>query len=416
MLRNPELPIKAPLSEGWMPALRRLRVQNFRSLKDVEVDLGPINVLVGPNGAGKSNLLDVIAFLRDAVRTDLRPALDDRGGFFRVRYRGEGSGAVQISLVANVTSYASANAPDEYSMRLVGRRLRDRRHGYVIQRKETFQFKRTSGAGRRLTIKGSDVQIADGEAQISHRLLQKDSLALATLPRLTDEGGGRQVQQIAELFRDFRVFDVNVDRTREFPESTGTPPLREDGSNLASFLSYLESRHPDSFRRLTTDAKLLIPGFSGIEFARVATGDDQVVIMLLNEAGLDGPTLAPEASYGTMRALALLALLYDPDPPKLTCIEEFDHGLHPYAFDLLVERLREASQKTQFLIATHSPALVNRLRPDEIIVCERDPATGASRIPAISSKRVRAMEQAAGGQLGLGELWFSGALGGVPEA
>jgi predicted ATPase len=99
----------------------------------------------------------------------------------------------------------------------------------------------------------------------------------------------------------------------------------------------------------------------------------------------------------------------------LTCVEELDHGFHPYVFDRLVERLREASERTQFLIATHSPTLVNRLRADELIVCERDPQTGASRIPAIDSEKVRAMEQRAQGRLRLGELWFTGSLGGIPR-
>jgi predicted ATPase len=92
-------------------------------------------------------------------------------------------------------------------------------------------------------------------------------------------------------------------------------------------------------------------------------------------------------------------------------VEEIDHGLHPYALDRIVERLRSATRKTQLLLATHSPALVNRLEPEELIVCERDPSTGASRIPAIDPAEVKAV--ASKDDLGLGELWFSGTLGGV---
>jgi predicted ATPase len=86
-----------------------------------------------------------------------------------------------------------------------------------------------------------------------------------------------------------------------------------------------------------------------------------------------------------------------------------------YVFDRLVERLRWASERTQFLIATHSPTLVNRLRAKELIVCERDPRTGESLIPAADPKDVRAMEKRAKGRMGLGELWFTGSLGGVPR-
>jgi predicted ATPase len=106
----------------------------------------------------------------------------------------------------------------------------------------------------------------------------------------------------------------------------------------------------------------------------------------------------------------LLALLYDPEPPALTCVEEIDHGLHPQALSLLVERLREASERTQFLIATHSPALTDRLKPEELLICERRD-DGSSAIPALSLDQVEKIVADSEG-LPLGELWFSGALGG----
>ncbi|GHD33994.1 hypothetical protein GCM10007147_39290 [Nocardiopsis kunsanensis] len=132
--------------------------------------------------------------------------------------------------------------------------------------------------------------------------------------------------------------------------------------------------------------------------------------MVLRETGLRVPTELADASFGTIRLLGLLALLYDSNPPALTCIEEIDHGLHPQALELLVERIREASERTQFLIATHSPALADRLRPEELVVCERD-SDGASRIPAVTQERLEAIVERSE-DLPLGELWFSGALGG----
>lgn len=103
-------------------------------------------------------------------------------------------------------------------------------------------------------------------------------------------------------------------------------------------------------------------------------------------------------------------MLYDPNPPALTCVEEVDHGLHPQALELIVERMREASRRTQFIVATHSPALVDRLKPSEFIVCDRDDS-GASIIPALSEEEVRSIVAETGDQP-LGELWFSGVLGG----
>ncbi|GAA4946969.1 hypothetical protein GCM10023238_11640 [Streptomyces heliomycini] len=95
----------------------------------------------------------------------------------------------------------------------------------------------------------------------------------------------------------------------------------------------------------------------------------------------------------------------------LTCIEEIDHGLHPHVLSLLTLRLREASARGQFLVTTHSPVLVNALEPEELIVCERLPS-GASRIPARSLEDIQRIIEKSEYEP-MGDLWYSGALGGA---
>jgi predicted ATPase len=167
--------------------------------------------------------------------------------------------------------------------------------------------------------------------------------------------------------------------------------------------------YPQVWEKLVEDARTVLPNVQDIDFT-FPSGPAHEVIVVLKESGLRRPTQLADASYGTIRLLGILALLYDPEPPPLTCIEEVDHGLHPQALELLVWRLRDASQRTQLIIATHSPTLADRLTPDEMIICERR-MDGSSAIPAISSAQIRNIVAASGGQP-LGELWFSGALGG----
>jgi predicted ATPase len=284
----------------------------------------------------------------------------------------------------------------------------------VLSRAERFTFKRTKAAGRRITIKGANLEILDPgkKAQRSPKLLRSDSLGLSTLPRLAPHRGGKEVSQLAGLFSSFRVLDINVDKARQPSATADATPLRSDASNLAGFLLYL-SRDPERFELLQEDVRAFVPGVKAIHLRPIG-GASEAVVIELAETALPGRTPLAEASYGTVRALALLAMLHDPNPPLLTCVEEIDHGLHPYVFDRLVERLRDASKRTQFLIATHSPAFVNRLSAEELIVCERDPETGASRIPAIPKKTVARMLKEVGDSMRLGELWFSDSLGGVP--
>lgn len=398
------------------PYLLRVVAKNYRSLHDVDVRLGPLSVLVGPNGAGKSTLLDVLAFLGDSARHDLGPAVERRGGIERLRYRKKDADPwVVVQVQAAVTANSSASAPDDYELRFRAAPGKARADGSrALLREEQFMFKRTQGPERRIILKGSDLSVTTGGIEERQESLFTEALALATLPKLGREEGRKEVGDVASLFESFHVFDIDVAKVR-ITTALGSSDhrLSDDASNLGIYLQYLRDDHPDVFAAVQDDARRFIPGLQEIIF-RSTSGAAEGVVTQLVERGLHGPTELSEASFGSIRALALLALLHDPKPAKITCIEEIDHGLHPYVLDRLVDLLREASERTQLLIATHSPALVNRLRADELIVCERA-EDGSSRIPAIDPEDVRLMEKALDGELQLGELWFTGALGGVPQ-
>lgn len=399
-----------------MRSLLKVHIKNFLSLRDVEVELQPLNVLVGPNAAGKSNFLDVIRFLGDAARDDLRPAITKRGGYDAVRFRGEpaNGGKIEIHIEATATKHATERAPDSYTLRFWQNTLASvPPTRQLLVREEEFSFKRIPGRGRRITIQGKRFTIhqeANKPAR-TENLLQPESLALSTLPRLAPERGGEQVGTIADLFSTFVVFDVDVAAARR-PSTHDGEELLADASNLASFLHRLAD-HEEWFSAFEEDARAMIPGYKRIHFKQIG-GAEQAVAIEIEETGLRGMTPLSQASYGSIRVLALLALLYETHLTKLTCVEEIDHGLHPHVFDRLVERLRWASERTQFLLVTHSPALVNRLHASELIVCERDDRTGETRMPAIDPADVRAIEEKLKGKMGLGELWFTGTLGGVP--
>ena len=336
----------------------------------------------------------------------------------RVRFRGKGStNTVAISVTANVTSNSSPNAPDEYDLSFwEQRRSSSTREHQLLFRHEEFKFKRTQGRGRRITVEGNRAEFMDSgpRRRANEKIpLRRDSLALSTLRRLPPDEGGEEIERVATLFTSFRVFDVDVGMAR-LPGRISDEPLNWDAGNLATSLMRL-AEDEDIYRDFLDDVRAMVPGIEAIEFAEVpgASSAPSLAVTLV-ERGLRDATYLADASFGTVRILALLALLYDPNPPLLTCIEEVDHGLHPYLFDRLVERLREASSRTQLLIATHSPALVNRLVPDELLVVERA-EDGSTRLPAISRADIRLKRDAVGGRMDLGEMWFSGSLGGVPR-
>ena len=392
--------------------LFELSVDNFRSLRKVVIPLGPLNVMVGPNGSGKTNVLEVFRFLADVIRTDLEPALTLRDGYDHVVFAGGKTRPtfIRIRVKAAWTTHSHLGAPDEYELRI------DNRPDRNMSRQELFTFKRTPRQGRRITIKGEravlvDVGADESEVEQGSIGLRRFSSGLSTLPRLSDEEGGAEPARVAEQLASFRVFEIDVAAARQpsrFPRRN-REPLDDDAANLASFLLTLRNRQEHAWGALCDDARQVLPQLDDIDFEYPSGGAREVVVVL-RERGMRRVTALADASYGTIRLLGLLALVYDPDPPAMTCVEEIDHGLHPQALELLVHRLREASERTQFLIATHSPALADRLMPEELIVCERRD-DGSSAIPAMSADQVRRVVRTSE-EVPLGELWFSGALGG----
>lgn len=390
--------------------LLELEVENFRSLRKVSVPLGSLNVMVGPNGAGKSNLLEVFSFLADVIHTDLESALERRGGLGQLLFCGsdQDSEVLRIKVSSAWSDCGTFEEPECYELHVS--KLPE-----SLTRREIFEYQIAEGVKQTVVASGQELTVttidSSGASSAEKMGISRLSSAISTLPRLAQAWGGEEIATMARQLASFRAFEVRVDAARQpsrFPRARGEV-LREDAANLAGFLYALSHRDGDAWQCLIDDARNVLPQLNDIDFD-YPSGAGREVIVVLHERGLRRPVQLSDASYGTIRLLGLLALLYDPNPPALTCIEEIDHGLHPQALEVLVERLREASELTQFVIATHSPALADRLAPHELIVCERGD-DGSSLIPAISTADIeRIVEESEGSPLG--ELWFSGALGG----
>lgn len=384
--------------------LTRVEARNFRSLARVDLRLGDLTVLIGPNGSGKTNVLNVLRFLATTVRFDLAAALDVWRGYDRIQRQAPKPGAVVLAVEGLITPYSSENAPDRYVLRL-------RRSGKAVSRTEEFTFKRRSGRGRRITVNGDLVTITEGGDTLSERrLATKQTTGLATLPKLADEDGGLGIRLFTEFLSSIRVLEPNVDQARSPARQYGAS-LAEDAGNLADALAQLRMRDADSFALLTAELSRCLPGLQELRLVPVGGAASSVAVQLV-ERGVEMPVDLADASYGTVRLLALLTALHQPDPPPFIAIEEIDHGLHPYALDVLLDRMRAATARSQILAATHSPTLVGRLRPEEIVVCDRDPVTGESIIPAISAAEIARAAKAS--DWNPGELWFAGAIGGIP--
>lgn len=399
-----------------MASILNISAENFLSLQKVTLDLCPLNVLVGPNGAGKTNILKILEFLGDVARLDLIPAIDQIGSFDDLLFRGRGSKSKQVTIKFKgiISENASNKAPDEYKLTFWERpyKFTPTETRRLVVRSEEIVIKRMPGRGRRITLQGSSVKVepfGTSSKKESRLTVQRSATGLATLRRLGNDYEANGVESLAQIFEQLRLFEIDVDKVRRPSSLISDSALRPDASNLASYLFYLSRDFPNSFDTICDDIRYVLPSFLEFKFVHIGGADDGIRLDLV-ERHLNGSTPLARASFGTIRAIALFAMLNDPHPPKLTCLEEIDHGLHPHALDRLIDRLREASAKTQIILATHSPALVNRLQAHELIIVECDDETGATRAFRPSSDLVSSLKSETDYELG--ELWFSGALGG----
>ena len=178
--------------------------------------------------------------------------------------------------------------------------------------------------------------------------------------------------------------------------------LEEDFSNLGLFLNRLKSQFPSAKRAILNALQDLYDGISDFE----VNTDGNTVQVFLHEGDYAIP--ATRLSDGTLRYLCLLAILCDPEPPPLICIEEPELGLHPDILPKLADRLVAASERTQLIVTTHSDILVDAMteRPEAVVVCEKH--GGQTEM-----KRLRREDLTVWlGKYRLGQLWIDGQLGG----
>jgi predicted ATPase len=210
---------------------------------------------------------------------------------------------------------------------------------------------------------------------------------------------GQQFAQI-QTFREWSFGRYGALRQPQ-PADLANDRLLPDARNLGLILNRLE--HTDAGPELNRMLTTFLPRFKRFS-TRVEGGTVQ---LNLHEDGLRAPVPATRLSDGTIRFLALLALLLSPTPPPLICIEEPELGLHPDALKLLADLMLEASTRTQLIVSTHSDALVSAFteEAESVLVCEYLDGTVLRRLE--SSKLRFWMEK-----YRLGEIWRIGELGG----
>lgn len=330
-----------------------VRFRNFRALRSAEVRLEPFNLVVGPNGSGKTSLIEALRRLQVAA-----------------------AGASAAPPAARAGDGTEAELEFSFAPPFAALRV-------------TLHVAPGAGEGDGLSVAGPAG--AAGWAELRARL--------ATI-------------------RGF-AFD-HAAMARPARRAAGAR-LAGDAGNLAAVLAAWHAEAPAVFAALVEDFRRIMPEFAGLEFGAAADGAVELRARL--EGKGDGAIAAGCLSQGTLHLLGVLALAHDPAPPAVVCLEELDRGVHPRMLREVRDALYALSHPegpagagrsaVQVITTAHSPYLLDLFRdhPEEVVLANKtgNRATFARLADLVDLRELM-------GEASLGDLWYSGILGGVPGA
>jgi predicted ATPase len=393
-------PMKATKKRG-IPRIESLRVENYRALRKVDLDnLTPMTVLLGPNGSGKSTIFDVFNFLSECFQFGLRHAWDRRGRGKELKTRGS-SGPIVFELKYReqpkdpIITYHLALDEGAKGPEVVEEWLQWRR-GTRGQPFRFLEFRK--GVGR--AVSG---ELPDAEDQRKDTALRSsDLIAVNTLGQLAEHP---RVAALREFITDWYVSYLSIDSTRNQPEAGPQERLSKGGENLPNVIQYLKEQHPERLEHIFSVLRARIPRLERVEAEPMPDGR---LLLQIKDAPFEQPVLSKFASDGTMKMLAYLAVLYDPEPPRFIGIEEPENFLHPRLLPELAEECRAAAEHSQLLITSHSPFLLNAMRAEEVRVLYRDEQGFTQAVRACDIQGIPEFIKAGAS---LGHLWMEGHFG-----
>jgi predicted ATPase len=397
-----------------MRFLHSIKLDGFLSFppNSAPIDLEPLNVLIGPNGSGKSNLIEAVELLRatpNALASFVRAGGTAQEWLWKgdpiANYAGIEVVVEEQRSIPKLRYYLNF-APAGQRMEVLDEAIEET-HRRSSTDKDVFFYYRFQKGRPILNVRESESQ---SNSTHKRRSLRRESLIPdeSVLSQRRDPEVYPEVTWLGRQFARLQTFrDWNFGRFAPLrsPQRADLPTdeLLPNSDNLGLLLNELQ--HTDA----GTEFNLLLSRFLP-RFQRFSTRiQGNTVQFYLHESGLKTPVPATRLSDGTLRFMAILALLLSPSPPPLLCLEEPELGLHPDAVGLFADLLVEASTRMQLIVTTHSDALASALtdHANSVVVCEYRGGTILHRVDPDKLKPWLDKYR-------LGEIWRIGELGGNP--
>ena len=366
-----------------MPKLRRIKIQGFRSIKEMTLELRPLNILIGANGAGKSNLIAFFKLVNELMGGRLQEHIGATGRATANLH----FGPKRTPQLEAEMAFQTDNGTDTYRMRLF-----HAAGDALIFAEETLFFHQTGYLEPKVVPLG----VGHQETRIGYAAEQDDPVA-------------KTLRFLLNHCRVYHFHDTSpTAEVRQYCYTGNSRWLMPDAANLAAVLYKLKFTNETVYRRIVGTIRQVAPFFE--DFDLEPTGSRDIILNWRHRTSdrVFGPH---QLSDGTLRSICLITLLSQPkdDLPILIVVDEPELGLHPYALGVVASLFQTASYHTQVLVSTQSSAFLDSFEPEDIVVVERnDEATEFARPD--TDKLAAWLED-----YSLGEIWEKNLIGGGPH-
>ena len=377
--------------------ITHVEIENYKSIKStgkVPLRLEPLTVLVGQNATGKSNFVDALRFLPHALDAGLEPAVRDRDGPPAIRRqpaRADDTVGIRLALAADSMEGVYDVALGQFGGEPTGSGAmgpaQSSRGPYSVLR-ERAELKSDRDAqtierhGSRLDITHFHPDGSAGETTSVTTPVSERALALPTL-------GGGAVTSLKDTLLMVCSYSIVPSALRERQRAAAASPLEGDGKNLASALEAMGEHFSDWLGQVRHGMARMVTGVSDVRVEPVGGGRRVIQLQHVDDGAAPQWLDLARESDGTIRLLALMTALCQQPPPTLIAIEEPELYVHPGAMSVLCDEIRAASHRTQVLITTHSPDLLNRFQPEELRVVEKH--NGCTEIGPVAPEQVEVL-------------------------
>lgn len=393
--------------------IESITLKNFKAFRDVEMkDIPPFCVIIGANGTGKSTLFSVFGFLRDAMNSNVNTALARMGGsrgFSEVRSRNT-EGPIEIEIKFRngfkeplTTYHLMINEKNKRAY--VEREVLKYRRGSRGQPWHFLDF--SDGKGTAVTNELEKVENINDLEREEQSLKSNDILAIKGLAQFERFPA---VVALGDLIENWHVSDFHINKARPDQQAGYAEHLSTEGENLSLVIEYLYKNHREIFDRVITLLKERVPGVDNV---KSKTTEEGRILLKFQDGAFEDPFLARYVSDGTIKMLAYLVLLYDPQPHPLLCVEEPENQLYPKLLWELAEEFRSYSNRGgQVFVSTYSPDFLNATRIEEVFwLVKKD---GYTKIMRASDDEQIVKYMKEGDQMGY--LWKQGFFGEIDPA